>query len=181
MRIAQAMTAADDWRMLIALHMNLGRQPIADMWLQSARVDGYDFLPLCSIAAIAEEADAMRNCLRSYGYTLAHNRSRLWSVRRNGQRVATLSIAARYRDPLPNVVEIKAARNAEVPRELWWAARQWLHRHDLAQVDMLRRDWNTAPLDRATWTSVWRPYWLAKRRIPSWLPLAPSRDALEAF
>jgi hypothetical protein len=27
--------------------------------------------------------------------------------------------------------------------------------------------------------SLWRPYWLAKRRIPHWLPIAPSREALE--
>jgi hypothetical protein len=65
--------------------------------------------------------------------SLAHNRSRLWSVRRNGERVATLRIACRYRDPLLNIVELKSAGNADVPRELWWAARQWLHMHDLLQ------------------------------------------------
>ena len=36
-----------------------------------------------------------------------------------------------------------------------------------------------APLDRASWLSLWRPYWLAKRRIPEWLAIAPSRDALD--
>jgi hypothetical protein len=181
MRFGAALTAANDWRMMIALHVNLGRQPITDMWLRAACVAGYDFLPLSSIAAIAEEAEAMRNCLRTYGYNLAHNRSRLWSVRRDGQRVATLSVASRHRDPLPNIVELKGAGNAEVSQELWWAARQWLHMHDLPQINMGRRDWDSAPLDRATWTSLWRPYWLAKRRIPGWLPMMPSRNALEAL
>jgi hypothetical protein len=96
MRIGAALTAADDWRIMIALHVNLGGEPITDMWLRATRVAGYDFLPLSSIAAITEEADAMRNCLRTYGYNLAHNRSRLWSVRRDGQRVATLRVASRY-------------------------------------------------------------------------------------
>jgi hypothetical protein len=181
MRIGPALTAADNWRIMIALHVNLGPQPITDMWLRATRVAGYDFLPLSSIAAITEEADAMRNCLRAYGYDLAHNRSRLWSVRRDGRRVATLRVAFRYRDPLPNIVELKGAGNIEVPREVWWAARQWLHMHDLSQINMRRRNWGTAALDRATWTSLWRPYWLAKRRIPGWLPIAPSRDALEAL
>jgi hypothetical protein len=181
MRMGPALAAADDWRMMIALHVNLGRQPITDMWLRTGRVAGYDFLPLNSIAAIAEEADAMRNCLHTYGYNLAHNRSRLWSVRRDGERVATLRVASRYRDPLPNIVELKGAGNTEVPRELWWAARQWLHMHDLSQVNMGWRDWGTVPLDRTAWLSLWRPYWLAKRRIPQWLPIAPSRGALEAL
>jgi hypothetical protein len=181
MRMAPALAAADRWRMMIALHVNLGRQPIADMWGQAGHVAGYDFLPLSSIAAIGAEADAMRNCLRSYGYNLAHNRSRLWSVRRDGERVATLRVACRHQDPLPNIVELKAAGNAEVPREVWWAARRWLHLSDLSRIEMRQRDWGTAPLDRATWLSLWRPYWLAKRRIPAWLPVAPSRQALGAL
>jgi hypothetical protein len=181
MRIGPALAAADEWRMMVALHVNLGRQPITDMWLRAGRVAGYDFLPLSSIAAIAEEADAMRNCLLTYGHNLAHNRSRLWSVRRDGERVATLRVASRYRDPLPSIVELKGAGNAEVSRELWWAARQWLHMHDLPQINMGWRDWGTAPLDRTAWLSLWRPYWLAKRRIPEWLPIAPSRGALEAL
>jgi len=35
-----------------------------------------------------------------------------------------------------------------------------------------------APLDRRRWVELWRPYWLAKRRLPSWLPLAPSSKAI---
>ena len=178
MRIGSALAAADDWRMKIALHVNLGREPIADMWLQSARVGDFDFLPLASPAAIAEEAAAMKNCLCSYGYNLAHNRSRLWSVRKDGRRVATLSVASRHQDPLPNITQLMTANNTKASPEVWWAARRWLHMHDLPQIDMKRRDWGTAPLVRDAWISIWRPYWLAKRRIPEWLPMAASRKAL---
>lgn len=156
MRMASALSAADDWRTNIRLHVE-------------------------SVSQIVEEASAMRNCLRGYGYHVAHNRSRLWSMRKDGQRVATLSVAIRYGDPLPAVVQLKAAGNAEAPPEVWWAARQWLHMHDLSQVHTECREWGSVPLDRATWISLWRPYWLAKRRIPQWLPLTPSRAALEAL
>ena len=181
MRMGAALAAADDWRTTIDLHVNLGPQPINDMWFLGGRVAGYDFLPLNSISAITEEAEAMRNCLRTYGYHLAYNRSRLWSVRRNGERVATLSVGCRFRDPLPSIVELEAAGNTAVSRELWWVARRWLHMHDLSQINIVRRNWSTAPLDRTTWLSLWRPYWLAKRRIPEWLPIAPSRAALGAL
>jgi hypothetical protein len=181
MRIGSALGAAEEWRMNICLCANLGRGPIRDLWLRSARVSGYDFVPLASVSEIVEEAAAMRNCLRSYGHSLAHNRSRLWGMRKNGRRVATLSVAIGYHDPLPNVVQLKAAGNEDVSPDVWWAARQWLHLHDLPQVDTKPRDRGTAPLDRATWISFWRPYWLAKRQIPEWLPLAPSREALEAL
>jgi hypothetical protein len=181
MQMSAALAAADDWLTMIALHANLGRAPIADMWLKAGHLAGYDFLPLISVSAIVEEADAMRNCLKTYGYAVAHNRSRLWSVRRNGARVATLRVG-RYRDdPLLNIVELEGADNTQAAPELWLIARQWLATHDLLQIDIAERRWGSAPLDRATWLSLWRPYWLAKRRIPQWLPMMPSRNALDAL
>ena len=181
MRIGPAVDAARDWQATVRVHVRLGRQRIADVWLQPARVGGYDFVPLTSASDLAEEAAAMKNCVRSYCYCLAQNRVRLWSVRNDGQRVATLSVAGRNRDPLPNIDELKAAGNAEAPLDVWWAVRQWLNMHDLSQVDMTRRERRVLPLDRVTWTSLWRPYWLAKHHIPEWLPLAPSRAALLAL
>lgn len=181
MRFGSALDAAYEWRTTIDPHVNLGREPIADLWLQSARVSGYDFLPLVSGSDIAEEAAAMGNCLRTYGDSVAHNCSRLWSMRKDGRRVATLKVATGRGDPLPNVVELRAAGNKDVSPEVSWAARQWLHMHDLVRIDTKRCEWGTVPLDRATWISVWRPYWLAKRRIPKWLPLAPSREVFDAL
>lgn len=181
MQIGSALAAADAWSTMIALHVSLGSEKIADMWLQPGRADGYDFIPLNSTTDISEEAEAMQNCLRTYGPNLAHNRSRLWSVRRSGQRVATLRVAARFEGPLPGIAELTGIRNAEMPREVWWAARQWLHSHDLLRMEIEQRRWGTAPLDRPTWRAIWRPYWLARRQIPEWLPLAPSRKALNAL
>jgi hypothetical protein len=171
--------AADDWHETISLHAHLGRDPIADLWLRPALVCGYDFQPLASVSEIADEAMAMSNCLRTYGERLALNRSRLWSVRKDGQRVATLDVAFRFQDPLPQVVQLKGAANSKPPFEVWWASRQWLHMHDLSRLDPKQKAWGSAPLDRAAWISLWRPYWLAKRRIPDWLPLAASAEALE--
>jgi hypothetical protein len=180
-KMASALSAAEDWRASIRLYLDLGRDPINELWLRPACISGYDFLPLTSASQIADEASAMRNCLRDYGYHVAHNRSRLWSMRKDGRRVATLSVGIRRGDPLPAVIQLKAAGNAEAPPGVWWAARQWLHMHDLLQVKTNCRDWGSVPLDRAIWISLWRPYWLAKHRIPQWLPLARSRAAIEAL
>ena len=175
MQIGAALAAAEDWRTTIVLHLHLGREPITDIWLSASHMAGYDFLPLRSAAAITEEANAMSNCLRNYGHSLKHNRSRLWSVRRNGERVATLRIGYQQRDPLLSIVELESAGNKQAPRELWWVARQWLEAHDVSQIDTDPRRWGSVPLDSESWRSLWRPYWIAKRRIPEWLPVAPSR------
>jgi hypothetical protein len=180
MRFETARAMADDWRMRVALHLNIGAAPITDMWLQPRIVGGFEFVPLDTAQAIAEEAAAMNNCLCSYGYNLVHNYSRLWSVRKDGVRVADLSIGKYGNDPLLAVGELQLANNKEALVELWLIARQWLDRHDLRQIDTKRHEWDTAPLDGKLWRSFWRPYWLAKG-FPAWLPLAPSRPALEAL
>jgi hypothetical protein len=181
MRFESARAAADDWRMRVALHLNIGTAPIADMWLQPAVVGGFEFVPLDSALVIAEEAAAMNNCLCDYGYNLAHNRSRLWVIRQNGVRVANLSIVKYRHDPLPAVGELLLANNREASVDLWLVARKWLDGHDLRQVDMKQHEWDTVPLDATLWRSFWRPYWLAKGCFPAWLPLRPSRHALKAL
>src|SRR5262245_1818245 len=180
MHIGTALSVAEAWRTTLTLHVNLGREPIADMWFQPARVGGFEFLPLTSSADIIEEAAAMRNCLCTYGHHVARNSIRLWSIRKGSQRVATLSLASRQCDPLPDIDELKAIGNTHASPEVWWAARQWVHMHGLPRIDMKRASWAT-PLNRDTWIALWRPYWLAKRRLPNWLPIAPSRGALRAL
>jgi hypothetical protein len=178
--IDPAYQASDAWQELFVLHLNLGSREIDDTWLRPAQVDGYDFMPLDSTAAVAEEAAAMKNCVRTYGDSLARNETRLWSMRRNGERVATLEVATYYHDPLLNIVEIKGPGNADVPREVSWVARRWLNMHDLLHIDPGKRKRDSV-LDRAIWLQLWRPYWLAKRRIPEWLPLRPSHKTLWAL
>jgi hypothetical protein len=41
--------------------------------------------------------------------------------------LGALRIACRYRDPVPNIVELKWRENADVPRELWWTAPMAAH------------------------------------------------------
>jgi hypothetical protein len=177
MGFAAAREAAEAWRATLSLHLELDPAPAIDVWLQPSTFAGYDFVPLDNGADIAAEATAMRNCVRNYAARLVHNRCRLWSIRRDGARVATLSVGLRA-GPLLTILELNAADNRPAPVEVWWAATRWLHQHDLSLIDPQPRAWGAVALDPCAWRTLWRPYWLAKRRIPAWLPLAPSRDAL---
>jgi hypothetical protein len=177
MRFATALEWAEEWRMSVALYLNIGEKPM-DAWLEPCVVNGLEFVPLCSGGDIEVEAREMRNCLNSYGYALAHNRQRLWSIRHDGVRVATLSVG-RYRGPIIDVMQLKGPANVAVPKNIWVTVRRWIDQHDLMTIEPRTIEWDKAPLDRRTWTDLWRPYWLAKRHIPDWLPLAPSRHALD--
>ena len=181
MHFDTALDAAHSWLEAVTLYADIGEETVADMWTQPWTVDGYEFVPLRSFTEISEEARAMRNCVRTYGCSMKHNQSRLWSMRKGGQRIATLEIANRDGQPLPYVGDLKSAGNKDAPVEAWWAARRWLQMHNLPQLETNRFEWDAVPLDRGIWISLWKPYWLAKRRVPEWLPVTPSRYALEAL
>jgi hypothetical protein len=174
-----AVLKARAWLVAVKLHLYLGDGAIADGWFEPGTVDGYDFVPLDSAAAITAEAEAMENCLRTYGGRVANDRTRLWSLRRDGRRVATMNVGWCRQDPLPVVWELKLANNREAPAALWLTARRWLLAQDLLKRDRSDRepdDWRD--FDQRRWARLWRPYWLERRRFFDFLPLKASHKAL---
>lgn len=175
--LSVAETRAWHWLDEIDMQMTLG-EAIADTWFEQCEVDGYTFIPLRTTADLLEEATAMRNCVGGYATNLASNRSRLWSVRRHGLREATLELSQWYGDPLPNIYELRGIENATVSRELSLAARRWMMRHEQVLLDKAWPGETVVQPSVRVWREQWRPYWLAKRRIPSWLPLTPAAQDL---
>jgi hypothetical protein len=176
MHAATACQHADDWIRSVSLRANLGDRTL-DPWLAPGQLSEFEFVPLLSAQGIAEEAAAMDNCVRDYGDTLVHDRERLWSVRCKGERVATLSVG--FRGELIEILDLKGRANAKVPRGVWLTARRWIAEHDLMAIRPKHLTWGAVALDHHVWREFWRPYWVAKRHIPAWLPLTPTRRALE--
>jgi hypothetical protein len=181
MQYKAAATAAADWFRDLDLYLFLGTDAVADAWLTPATVDGYEFVPLRTAKEIADEAAAMRHCVNDYGEFIRQDESRVWSVRRDGTRIATLEVAARGSGPLLGLEQLNGVENAPVATELWLAAQRWLNSHDLVSLVRPERNAEPAPLDAQMWRRIWRPYWLAKRRFPQWLPLHPARHGLDAL
>ena len=121
----------------------------------------------------------MKNCVRTYGDKLTHGHARLWSVRKDGARVATLQLGGSKGQPLVTIHEMKAPRNREAPPEVWQAAGRWHRQHELFFIGDRAR--SNIPPDRKMWFELWKPYWLAKKGLPDWLPIRPARWALRAL
>lgn len=173
MKFKTAHAAARAWLNLVELHLLLSDKPVTDNWFEPAVINGYAFVPLMTAHEIAAEANRMENCLVTYGGLISSNQSRIWSVRRNGDAVATIEVGLRNRrrrDTFVGVQQIRGLRNRPVADEVFDVIAQWQMRQDL-------RIGPCAPMRteselHQTWIAMWRPYWIAKRRIPGWLPLA---------
>lgn len=173
-----AQKAARAW--VDAALLSVHQRPAAfDTWFSPASVDGYAFVPLCSGDDVEAESAAMSHCARTYWFDIAENRYRLWSVRKNGERAATLSIQIVHETPV--LSEIAGVKNAPVPADIWLAAHRWMAGQAPSTIDPKRYAYQAAALDQAKWRALWRGYWLAKRRIPAWLPLKGSESCVYAL
>jgi hypothetical protein len=180
MTVKNAVTQACLWYDALELDLYLGDGPLADVWYETDIVDGYEFVPIRSAAEIREEARVMSNCVKTYGYGLSAGDLRLFSVRKDGQRVATASLDFRPGWPMPALTQLKSAGNLKVSNEITVAAQRWLYSRNLRERRTREVDID-ALINRATWLAMWKPYWLAKRLLPAWLPIGPSYRALTAL
>jgi hypothetical protein len=179
MSFATAKENATDWLTSVAVETQLGGLEVFDVWLKPTVVDGLEFLPLRSAAEICDEAEAMQNCLRNYGRSIACGHERIWSIRRNGERVATLELNYSSTRLFPLIGQLVGPKNCRVDIAVERTAWSWVLAHDLNAIEPPeRKPYRTTP-DLANWHAVWRPYWLAKQTIPAWLPMRPDNYVID--
>lgn len=178
MKWSAALTAARDWRDYIVTDLTSNTDVATDTWFAPGTIDGYVFIPVMTAEEIDAEAAAMKNCVRTYAADIACNYYRIWSVRRDGERIATLSLTS-SNGFLPTIYELSGPANAPVSAEVWIAAHRWTAAQDVStfSADRFARSSGTH-FQQAKWRALWRDYWLAKRRIPAWLSLRGNENAL---
>lgn len=182
MTYKNAVEEAERWHEAMRLNFLLSGKRI-DPWFKPGMVMGLDFVPLLTSDAIAEEARIMDNCLRSYGLHVADGRVRLWSIRQGNEHIATLSVGFQRSAPaltaIPQIFELLGPKNDTASREIWLTAVQWIENQDFSNLDQRSLRVKNITPERAGWIAMWRPYWIAKRHIPDWLPLAPCPAAFQ--
>ncbi len=167
-----AQQASREWWSDLGAYFFVGDGRLESSWLRPGSQDGYDFSPLDSAALLIEQGKAEENCIRDFDHFIAAGCSRLWRVEKDGGVVGTLSIGFRGMEGLCQVEQLRGFRNRRLPAEVWMAAAKWLRTAD--PVFCTRPP--EAPVQQGVWCRLWRPYWLGKRAIPSWLPLRGTLD-----
>lgn len=169
MSLDQADGWAYDWARSVSVHLYLGPEPLTDMWAEPVTVDGYAFEPVTSALDLCRHAREMQNCARRYGEQVGANGSRIWLMKQDGKAIAMLELAVRGGYPM--LTQVHGWNNNRVTQEQWTAAYRWWREYapQTPLAPGLRRR------QQPIWIATWRPYWLAKGRIPRWLPLMAAK------
>ncbi len=175
-----ALCAAKSWLNRLRLVMQLDSGVIADTWLEGGTALGYEFLPLVEQGDILAESQVMQNCADQYADRLSRDKCRLFSVRRSGQRVATLEVGPHPRETgVLAISQLKARHNMPASLEVWQAAHAWL----ATQIGLKRLPPLLAPerpLDAAVWRELMAPY-REKRHGAPWMPETATLASLGAL
>jgi hypothetical protein len=159
--IDTALCAAKSWFNRVRLVLQLPEGTLTDPWLTPQVVNGFTFEPLLHHADIFAEAQAMQNCADQFAERLALGSCRLFSVKKNNQRIATLEIAQHEREAgILAIRQLKARHNMPAPSDVWQAAYAWLSHHaELRRVPPLTATKSlNAMLDQDAWRRVLEPY-----------------------
>jgi hypothetical protein len=167
-----ALCAAKSWFNRMRLVLQLPEGALKDSWLKPGTALGFSFEPLLDAASLLKEAAAMHNCADQYAERLVRDRCRLFSVRRNGLRVATLEIGQHAREGgVLAINQLKARHNMAVSSEVWQAAHAWMATQPalrrLPPLTMPESTW-----DQLAWWSLLAPYRNAHAGAPWFDPTA---------
>ncbi|MFN0217532.1 MAG: hypothetical protein ACKVP4_01830 [Hyphomicrobium sp.] len=159
-----ALCAAKSWLNRVRLVLQLPPGAITDSWLQAGVANGHSFEPLLDCRQILAEAHAMQNCADQYAERIARHRCRLFSVRRNGQRVATIEVAHHPRETsYLAIMQLKARHNMGAGPDVWQAAYAWMaSQQNLRVVSPLLSLNARMTFDQEAWRELMAPYREAK-------------------
>ncbi|MES1199015.1 MAG: hypothetical protein ABUS48_03450 [Pseudomonadota bacterium] len=175
-----ANNAARVWSENVRLHLDLGDRVVDDEWFETAEIEGYTFAPLRTAAEVLQEARAMKNCLRTYGSSIAEGWSRVWSMRRDGERVATIELNFSLGTTLITLAQVRVVEDKDAPADILRIVQRWyLSQPETVLTRKEPAPFPFVPLDQKTWTKLWMPYWREKR--PAWLPFRASTQAYYAL
>ena len=114
------------WQRRMELALCLGKG-IRDTWCAEGEAQGYTFVPLKTVEDFLAESVAMTNCLDTYADHLRAGTNRVFSIRKNGKRVADIEIGQHEEEAtMPTIVQLRGIRNRRAGPEVWQAAYAWL-------------------------------------------------------
>lgn len=125
MHAKAALAAAREWHKHILMARLKTTRPLPRPWLPQGKVGEISIVPLTTTAELIEEGVAMAHCVASYADDALRGFCCLYSVRRDGVRIATLELTRRHRGSL-EVAQLKGLANAPVSKDVTRAVRRWL-------------------------------------------------------
>jgi hypothetical protein len=129
MSLKTATGLSAQWHEAIANFEDNDRGPLPEPWIPGAMVGQYEIAPVTSAIDLLHEGRAMHHCVGGYAGRVRAGEVYIYSVRRDGERVATLSLVHGWIGISKQAFCIEQLRgrcDAPVPKPIANAVGSWL-------------------------------------------------------
>lgn len=177
--LRKAVEAMCAWYDCVLLDLTCGdRKRGPGRYRNKKRKHGYALVPLRLPQELIEEGEALNHCVGTYVSEVAQGNCLIYSVRRGGQRVATLELRwvyGRHRPPIVN--QLLGHSNQPVGPEVKAAVAEWLR-----DQNGIANPFNVGqiPLDETRWRAFWGSY-IEEKGASAIVPERPSSQLLFRF
>ena len=124
MSLKTATTLSADWHEAVANNLDGPNSVFPDPWYPAASLGDYEILPIEDGAALYREGTAMHHCVGTYGDQVQHGNYYIYSIRRKGERVATVALCRN--NGRAYLEQIRGPCNTEPPKAIVATVVRWL-------------------------------------------------------
>jgi hypothetical protein len=125
MSLKTVIALSADWHEAVANNLDGPNSAFPPPWYPAARLSDYEILPIEDADSLYREGTAMHHCVGTYGEGVQRGYLYIYSIRRNGERVATLALGCHHGQTW--VEQIRGPCNSDPPEATVAAVVRWLH------------------------------------------------------
>ena len=124
MSLKTATALSADWHEAVANNLDGPNSAFPAPWHPAVRLGDYEILPIEDAASLYREGTAMHHCVGTYGDQVQRGNLYIYSIRRDGERIATLALGRHTGRTY--VQQIRGPCNTEPPKASITTVVRWL-------------------------------------------------------
>ena len=142
---------SDEWHEAVANNMGetsgSAGPAFPPPWIKGTKINGYEIVPIESAADLYLEGKKMHHCVGTYAWRVTGGEAFIYSIRGNGQRVATIMLVAE--NGTPKIGGASGVCNAQAPKDVMTTVRRWLRGQQIIQPPKPKERDDISPLGPA--------------------------------
>jgi hypothetical protein len=124
-----------EWHEAVASNLTGPRHVFPKPWLPAATINGVEIIPIDNSADLYREGAHMHHCVGTYADGVQAGRYYVYSIRRDGERVASAGLV--LRGARVELDQLRGPCNAPAPKRITATVERWLRTQALR-----RNEWN---------------------------------------